>query len=171
MKNNIQQHYDKLTNNERFSLLLAAAAREDIAERGKILQATPRKRWEVHTTFGLGNAFDWLAMWHMMQQLGQGAALYYLLYNDDLAADQAKETIELLQRRILETRKAWQIVCAEYGADPAQLLDGLPFIELYNQIGRTAETMQIDNPQELADLPENIEALRAAVEIKRKEWE
>jgi hypothetical protein len=174
----IRKNYDKLTHDERFSLLTAAKVRDDTQERAAILAATPRKRWDVPTTRGLGDAWETLSYFHVIMQLGYIASLYSLLFYevDELAINDRGEKIKqddallLIQRRMITSREAWRAVCKDYGVDPAAMIEGLPFSEMID-INELIIAAANDGKIETLDLQENIDALKGAIETLRKDWE
>jgi len=172
---NLQKHYDKLTAKERFAAIVAAGIRNDDQERAALLQSAPCKVFSFPHTYGLSDAFEWLAFWHVMNQLGYAAVFYHLLAHDEIEADingmTSDDMLGLIQRRILEGRGAWRAICQEYGIDPAQMLDGLPFIEMIEIMELTVTAAAQIRPIELTDLPQAIEGYRAAIEQKSKGWE
>lgn len=164
----LRKNYDKLTANERFSLLVAAGARGDDNEREALLATAPSKTWRVPTTRGLGEAFNFVSLWHIMNQLGYAASLYCLLQigDDEEILDGALAGLW----HFLTNCEAWRAICKEYGVDPEKILEGLPFIEIIDMTELLARRMY-DTPLELTELQETIDSLRAIIETKRKEWE
>jgi hypothetical protein len=172
---NLRKNYDKLTVKERFAAIVAAGMRGDDQERKALLQSAPRKRFSIPDTWGISEAFEWAATWHVMNQLGYAASFYYLLFSEDenfkIADVTYNDAMILIQRRILTEREAWRAICKEYGVDPEKILEGLPYIEMIDLTELTARAAYIDAPLELPELQETIDGLRAAIEYKRKDWE
>lgn len=174
----IRKNYDKLTHEERFSLLTAAKVRDDAQERAAILAATPRKRWDVPTTRGLGDAWETLSYFHVIMQLGYIASLYSLLFYDvdELSINDRGEKIKqddallLIQRRMITSREAWRAVCKDYGVDPDAMIESVPFSEMI-EINELIVAAANDGKIEPLDLQENIDALKGAIETLRKDWE
>ena len=178
--NTLRKNYDKLNSRERFAALHAAALRNDEQERKALMQSSPRKQWSIPTLRGLYDAFEFLAMWHVMSQLGYAASFYWLLQMEGWGEDEVQigeqavnfgDAYLLVQRRILEGREAWRAICKEYGIDPDASLEGLPYIEMIEMTELVARAGNQDSPLELTDLQENIDGYREAIESKRKEWE
>lgn len=168
---NLQKNYNKLTASERFALLLAATARNDIADRAALLQSAPRKRWEVPTTYGLGYAWDTVSDWYIMQQLGSVAAFYYLIALDD-EGDPAADILPQLQRNILTLHESFIAVCGDYGIDPKSIMQGLPYTEMIDLAIITIRAADQDRPPlDLPALPESIETMRNLIETLRTKWE
>jgi hypothetical protein len=171
----IQKNYNKLTPTERFSMLTAAIDRDDAQDRAALIASSPRKRWDVPTTRGLGDAFEFLSAFHVNMQLGYAGVFWYLLFCED---DETRmkyngldfnDAMILLQRRIITGREAWRAVCAAYGVDPGGLLLNHNFVEM---IDITELMVKAANPDlEYLDLQENIESYKLAIETKRKDWE
>ena len=174
----IRKNYDKLTHDERFSLLTAAKVRDDTQERTAILAATPRKRWDVPTTRGMGDAWETLSYFHVMMQLGYIASFYSILFFDpgQLALKDSdkkytqEEGILLIHRRMMTSREAWRAVCKDYGVDPAAMIEGLPFVDMI-ELNELIVAAANDGKIEPLDLQENIDALKSTIETLRKEWE
>ncbi len=174
----IQKNYEKLTATERFSLLTAAKVRDDEQERAAILAATPRKRWDIPTTRGLGDAWETLSYFHVIMQLGYIASLYSVLFFDagEVALNSSGEKIKqddallLIQRRMITSREAWRAVCKDYGVDPAAMIVGIPFSEMI-ELNELIVAAASDGKIEPLDLQENIDSLKGAIETLRKDWE
>jgi hypothetical protein len=171
----IQKNYDKLTTGERFSLLFAAADRHDDRDLAALQQSSPSHTWKVPVTRGLGDAFTFLSNFHVNMQLGYAGVFWFMLFSED---DKIKmkfnglgfdDAMILLQRHIITGRAAWRAVCDEYGVDPGKMLEGHNFLEM---IDITELMVRAANPElEYLDLQENINELKEAIEIKRKDWE
>ena len=171
----IQKNYDKLTANERFSLLTAAIDRDDAQDRAALIASSPMKTWKVPITYGLRDAFDFLSNFHVNMQLGYAGVFWYMLFSEGDGISMQfnglsfNDAMILLQRRIITGRDAWRAVCAAYGVDPDKMLEGHNFIEM---IEITELTVRSASPDlECLDLQENIDGLKAAIETKRKDWE
>ena len=171
----IQKNYDKLTANERFSLLTAAIDRDDAQDRAALIASSPMKTWKVPITYGLRDAFDFLSNFHVNMQLGYAGVFWYMLFIEDentaakLNGLDFNDAMILLQRRIITGRDAWRAVCAAYGVDPDKMLEGHNFIEM---IETTELMVRAASPDlELLDLQENIDSYKLAIETKRKDWE
>lgn len=170
----IQKNYDKLTANERFSLVFAAAARGDDRDRAALIESSPTKTWKVPITYGLRDAFEFISNFHVNMQLGYAATFWYMLFiEDDMTVKfnglGFNDAMILLQRRIITGREAWRVVCAAYGVDPDKMLEDHNFIEM---IETTELMVRAASPDlEYLDLQENIASYKLAIETKRKDWE
>ena len=171
----IQKNYDKLTANERFSLLTAAIDRDDAQDRAALIASSPMKTWKVPITYGLRDAFDFLSNFHVNMQLGYAGVFWYMLFSEGDGISMQfnglsfNDAMILLQRRIITGRDAWRAVCAAYGVDPDKMLEGHNFIEM---IETTELMVRAASPDlELLDLQENIDSYKLAIETKRKDWE
>lgn len=170
----IQKNYDKLTANERFSLVFAAAARGDDRDRAALIESSPTKTWKVPITYGLRDAFEFISNFHVNMQLGYAATFWYMLFiEDDMTVKfnglGFNDAMILLQRRIITGRDAWRAVCAAYGVDPDKMLEDHNFIEM---IETTELMVRAASPDlEYLDLQENIASYKLAIETKRKDWE
>ena len=170
----IQKNYDKLTANERFSLVFAAAARGDDRDRAALIESSPTKTWKVPITYGLRDAFEFISNFHVNMQLGYAATFWYMLFiEDDMTVKfnglGFNDAMILLRRRIITGRDAWRAVCAAYGVDPDKMLEDHNFIEM---IETTELMVRAASPDlEYLDLQENIASYKLAIETKRKDWE
>jgi len=178
----LQKHYDKLTIKERFALIVAARGRNDDQEQDALLRSAPRKIFSFPNTYGILDSFDWLAMWHVMNQLGLCASAYYLttvvenereLTGVKIASKpfNFRDALDFLFKKIVTNCEAFRVICKEYGVDPEKILEGLPYIEMIELTELTARTADIDTLLELPELQETIEGLRAVIEHKCKSWE
>jgi hypothetical protein len=170
----IRKNYDKLTAKERFAAIMAAVARGDGQEQKALVQSAPRKQWSIATTYGLSEAFRFLSMWHVMNQLGYAATYLYLLGVGDEFGDKSFnfcDTLARLERRILEGREAWHAICQEYGIDSETMLKNFPFVEMIDMAESSVRDMNQENPLDLPNLEERINTLREVIESIRKEWE
>jgi hypothetical protein len=181
--NAIQKHYDKLTVKERFALIVAAGVRNDDQELDALLRSAPRKVFSFPNTYGLSDAFIFLSMWHVMNQLGLCASVYYIAI---VGEDESKlkgvkiagkpftfgDGMDFLFTRIMTNCEAWRVICKEYGVDPEKMLEGYPYIEMIDLTELTARTAYLDAPLELPELQETIiNGYREVIETKRKQWE
>ena len=170
----IQKNYDKLTANERFSLVFAAVARGDDRDRAALIESSPTKTWKVPITYGLRDAFEFISNFHVNMQLGYAATFWYMLFiEDDITVKfnglGFNDAMILLRRRIITGRDAWRAVCAAYGVDPDKMLEDHNFIEM---IETTELMVRAASPDlEYLDLQENIDSYKLAIETKRKDWE
>jgi hypothetical protein len=172
--NAIQKHYDKLTIKERFAALVAAGMRGDDQERDALLRSAPRKVFSFPNTYGLSDTFEFLSMWHVLNQLGYVASFYCLLGMGD---DEREEIFDGALAGLLfflTNCEAWRAICKEYGVDPEKILEGLPFAEIMTMTELVALRVYdalYNAPLELPELQETIDGLRAVIETKRKDWE
>ena len=181
--NAITKHYDKLTINERFSLMQAAIYRGDDADRAALARTAPRKRWEMPNTTGLMDAFHTAADWHVMGLSAMRGDFYYLLslVDDDfiqVVSKKYKDPLdidELMTKQIhdiLVTCEAWRRVCSDYGVDPVRILEGLPGAgEPLAIFEATIQAAAQIRPVDLGDLDTYINDMRTVIETLRKRWE
>lgn len=176
--NQIQKQYDKLTAPERFALLCKAAFRDDQTEAQALRNSAPKKTFRVSTLKGLLDGFQFLAMWHAIQQLGCAATFQMLAAGDFKVSVKlpngesatAEDAMNKTAQRFLEGAEAYTAVCAEYGVDPDEIginlySEILAFTELIMRVGY-AEFIP-----ELTDLENTKQAYREVIEYHRKEWE
>lgn len=127
----VKKQYSKLTPRERFALIVAAAARNDEAERKALIDSAPRRTWSVPTTYGITEGFLAATDFHLISQLGNAATIWMLSYwqqdgNDHDYVDGETGTRYTLQeahalavRRFVTNADAFAAVCKEYKVDPA----------------------------------------------------
>ena len=181
--NTLQKHYDKLRPEERLSAMIAALGRDDMSEYMTLGKTAPKgKTFTVRDSHGLLDAFEFSAMWHMINQLGNMTIFYFLLY---MEGDQEpinikdhetqipitiNEALDLSARRIVEGAEAWRVICSEYHLDPHDALQPLPYIEVIETVELIAAGAC--KMREIATDPANeIEGYRELIKRKRAEWE
>ncbi len=174
--NAITKHYDKLSTVERFTLLNAALSRGDDTDLITLRQSAPRKTWSIPTTRGLGEAFDFLAMFHIMA-MQEYNALHYLLLSlgDDGEAVNIDgytymELLEMIQARTLARDIAWREVCKEYNLNADEIIGDCPGAESVRFFVTVMKRYNESYPVEV-DPAECLADLRGVIELKRKEWE
>lgn len=172
--NAITKHYDKLSTVERFKLLNAALSRGDDTDLAALRQSAPRKTWSVPITRGLVEAFEFLAMFHIMT-MQENSALYTLLltFGDEGKTIEGKTYMELLgmiQARTLARDSAWREVCKEYNIDADEIIADCPGAESVRFFITVMQRYNEYNPVEV-DTSEYIADLRAVIEHHRREWE
>ena len=172
----IQKNYDKLTIDERFSLIVAAGQRGDDRDRAALIQTAPKKTWQMPNTYGLSEAFEFASFWHVTTQLGYAASLYYFAVIGDEScskktADEIDKAVKLLQRRVLTGCHAWRIVCKDYGVDPDLFINDMPFIEMIELTELTADKAMQADDEPYIELQETIDGIKKAIEWQRKKWE
>ena len=172
--NAITKHYDKLTAPERFKLLNAAFSRGDDADLVALQQSAPRKTWSVPITRGLVDAFDFLAMFHVMTMQENSALCSLLLtFGDEGKTIEGKtymELLEMIQARTLARDSAWREVCKEYNINADEIIDDCPGAESVRFFVTVMKRYNEYSPVEV-DTSEYINDLRAVIEHHRKQWE
>lgn len=173
----IQKNYDKLTAKERFSLLNAAIKRGDRNESSALQASAPKKGWSIPTTRGLVEAFEFLAMWHVMtmQELD---SLYWLLLavgDDEGVIKGAPEDgylflMDKVQSGAQARDMAWRSVCKEYSIDPDEAIQGYPGVMSINLLVESLKRFNDINPVKI-DPGKYIDELHAVIEQYRKQWE
>lgn len=176
----LQKHYDKLQPQERFRAMIAALGRADWDEYHKLGRTAPQAgTYTVRDTHGLLDAWELLAMTHMILQLGNLATFYFLMSLEDTQKVEVKgeytadESIEKCLTNIVENGEAWRAVCAEYGIDPKDALAALPFKE-FTTIGETIANLSLAIGKENVDAPDFESAIsdyRNMIERTRAMWE
>jgi hypothetical protein len=169
----LRRHYWTLTPRERFSALTRAQSRGDKSEVRALLESSPKHQRRLPDTIGLSIGFDVLSARYILQQLTNGVLLSSAwncaLQGDSCAGHPADEEIRLAQRCILETHKAWQATCADFGVEPDAMLARFPWAKLVGIIEETAEELDRIDPVELTDLHEITAAWGSLIEMYRRE--
>jgi len=172
--NTLKKHYDKLGIKERFSAIAAAAARKDYTELDALTSTAPRVSYGVPNTFGISHGFFRAMDWYIMAQYGRAASFYCLAnYNHYPAAEDAEitDTLNILQKELWVNRKAFETICAEYGVEPAAMLEGYPFNEVLEMVFISIEFANKLSPLPLDGLDACINGMRKAIEDHRQQWE
>jgi hypothetical protein len=127
--------YDKLTPQERLSLLVAAFARGDEAECDRILRAAPMIRMRVSADFGVTHAFFWVAMLSHAEQLASAVGFWqaHSMAADELLQVESSEgddrlafVMDMHAWRFRMERQAWRRFCDESSIDPDAYMNGMP---------------------------------------------
>ena len=174
--NAITKHYDKLSTVERFTLLNGALKRGDKNEIELLQRSAPRKRWDIPTTRGLIEAFEFLRDFHVMYMLAEIAHHAFLqMIGDDINLEKLvgaswMETFDVVRARTLSRAAAWVEICAEYGIDPDAELEGAPGVDFMNYHVAIMKRYNEFHPVEVDPAP-HIADMRAVIEHYRKQWE
>jgi len=128
--NALAKQYEKLTSRERFSLLIAAAARGDELDRTRLLQSAPRLSYDLADHHGLMASFTWLSDFHFTCLLDL-AACYFEAFGalrpNRKKVDEAAWDNLMLQGYTFQTHLVgWRKFCAELKVDPEFFWEGRP---------------------------------------------
>jgi len=173
--NALKKHYDKLTVEERVSAMMAAWGRDDMQEYRTLAQTAPYgKTFRVRETHGLLDAFEWLAIWHVLMQLGQMATLYFLLFHGEekikVKGFDFDEAMTFVTKQIIEGSTAWREICKEHNIDPNDALNHLPFLVMIEYAEIIATALSIERGIQ-PEFDKAVEGYREVIKIKRAEWE
>lgn len=141
--NALAKHYDKLTPRERLPLIMAASARGDEEERGRLVRAAPKVAYSLPNYFGLAQAFSELSAFHLMELLNL-AALYFRALgfadSDDEKISERMLDCALLFGFLLKVQLAgWRLFCAEHGFEPEICWMPLPGYETMKTAEKIAQ--------------------------------
>jgi hypothetical protein len=171
-------------------LIVAAGDREDSAARKALMDSAPRKSWNIIEHYGIAQAFNLLASWYMMQQMGFISSLYFVMANEKGNKDR-RETVAILShhdmnitlddflsvsiKRILTNLLAWLKLCNEYKIDHAALLKDLPFYDVMQYMlliidGAAGIAGEEAQPTD-SDVEPAYQDMKAVIEKYRKDWE
>ncbi len=180
----IKKQYNKLTQRERFALMVKAQARGNDIEYRELIRSAPRKHWSMPDTNGLSEGFHFLTMFHVMAMLNNIAVFYFLVMAWD--DDQKEIMIEgkaytiadvymFQHRNMIGDRDAFRAVCQEYNLDPDELLKDYPYMatievgEIFAQL--SADDMTEEEKQELEQYTQDaINAYREAIAQHAEGW-
>src|SRR5262249_31951934 len=131
----IKKQYDKLTVEERVSAMIAAWGRDDMEEYKTLGRTAPfGKSFTVRNHHGLLSGWEFLAMWHVMNQLGHIATLFFFLFYGEgkfhVKGIDFGLAMTLINKRIVEASTGLHEICKEHNLDPNDALNRLPFLEL-----------------------------------------
>ena len=174
----LQKHYDKLKPDERFRAMIAALGRKDWNEYHKLGRTAPKgNTFTVRNTHGLLEAWELLAFFHMVLQLGNLATFYFLMSLEDdqkvnVKGYEPDEAIEKCLTNIVENSEAWRNVCKEYNLDPQDALAALPFRE-FATIGEVIANLSLTIGGEAIepDFESATNTYREMIERTRAQWE
>jgi len=129
--------YDKLAPRERLAAMVAALGRKDWDEYHKLGRSAPKgNTYTVRNTHGLLEAWELLAMFHMILQLGNLASFFFLTTREDDEKIKPEnratvgDAINKVTMNIIEGSEAWRAICKEYNLDPKAALAALPFVDV-----------------------------------------
>jgi hypothetical protein len=186
--NDIKKHYDRLTDRERFALLVAAAGRDDDAEIKELQQTAQRKHVSYPSTIGLSEGFRFAGTWYMMQQQADLMTVHWMFYTFDDDPPRAfdwdfegrqvhaypEEIVGELIRRVLARHAAWQDLCQDYKIDPAAMLEIYPrFDVMQMMIGILTVAAQEKGPEaqpSQAHINNALEDMRGQIERLVADW-
>jgi hypothetical protein len=173
--NKLQKHYDKLTVEERVSAMIAAWGRDDMEEYRTLGQAAPfGKTFRLREHHGLLDALEWLAMWHVLMQLGQMATLYFLLFHGEekikVKGFDYDEAMTFVTKQIVEGAAAWREICKEHNMNPRDALNRLPFLAVVEYAEIIGNFLNIERNIQ-PEIDKAVEGYREVIKIKRGEWE
>lgn len=187
----IKKQYDKLTPRERFALIVAAGARDDIAERDALVNSAPKKAWKIVSHYGIVQGFDFASMFYMIDQLGALTSMYFMMAGSTPGNDGKKYTHikhdgkefsinfddygNKVIRRVLVNYMAWLRLCNEYKIDGDVLLKPLPHYEIMQLMiaicdGAAGMIGPEAQPSE-EEVQGTFESMRAVIKKTCKEWE
>lgn len=113
---NLQKYYDLLDSRERFSLAMAAAKRNDMAELEALNQSAPRITLRIPQHYGMTQSYLITSLYHLSAQFENGMNLLALLHfttstDDDDKADETFNAVQIAAFKILQYKEAWQRFC------------------------------------------------------------
>jgi hypothetical protein len=124
------RQYDKLTPRERFSLLMAAAARSDEQERNRLLQCAPQNWYSLPDHWGIMEGFCWLSDFHFTSLLDLAARYFeafgYMSQKRRKGNEAACDHVLLLGYLFQAYWNGWHKFCAELDVDPEWLWQDRP---------------------------------------------
>jgi len=131
----LARHYDKLTPLERFPLIVAASARQDEAERERLVCSAPRTTWQMPHHWGVVRVFESLASFHFMKLLDLAARYCHAFSavgrrrKKDADALDGWQDAMYLGYEFTTYLAGWRQFCAELHVDPEVFWKLLPGYE------------------------------------------
>ena len=135
----LEKHYDVLTPQERFPLILSAVSRGDAEERAKLIHASSKQQWIVCDFVPLARSFEHLCQLYVMRQLelivrfkeSVETQEFELSFAINSSEDHLKSNCLPSEARLAAyyfgvNSRAMDTVCAEAGLNVQQLLEDLP---------------------------------------------
>jgi hypothetical protein len=151
--NGLARHYDKLTPRERLPLILAADARGDETEVGRLVSSAPAAGYRLRDFHGLGQALDRLAAWHLLELLDLAAVYWQVLgaHAVEGSPSRGKEAeagrnhlggkVKLAAYLFTARLDGWRQFCCGLNIDPEHLLAALPGYEMLTRTEGAARGM------------------------------
>jgi hypothetical protein len=126
----LAKHYDKLTPRERLPLILAASARGDGTECGRLCRFAPRETYVVPDYFWTAQSFREVSDAHFMELLDLVASYHLALgLADTLEAGEGNEPLGkalFIGWYVRVLLAGWRAFCGELGVNPEALWSFLP---------------------------------------------
>lgn len=183
----LQKHYDKLTDRERFALIHAAAHRDDETELKELQRTAPRKHVSYPSTIGLAQGFTFAGTFYMMEQQADLMLIFWMFhqYSDtfqtfDMVFEgrkiqtSAEELIDKMARRVLARAAAWQDLCRDYKIDSAAELEAYPryaeMILLIGVLDAAAGEMGEEAQPSQDEITKALDGMRETIEHFVKDW-
>jgi hypothetical protein len=133
--NALAKLYGRLTPRERLPLLMAAFARKDEAELGRLTLSAPKECFRLPDYHGLSEGLALASLLHLLELLDT-AALYWrtsgLLAeweaspDKDASPEKCDGVLKMCAYVFTAKLDGWRRFCAELKADPELLMDRLP---------------------------------------------
>jgi hypothetical protein len=150
MTTRLARHYDVLTPWERLPLLVAATARGDTVEIGRLSRSAPSDVFWAPDYHALVQGLSQLAHHYLLQQLDRAALFWKTISFMDQKPPEARKrgdgrVEDGLARRarvlaywFVVLADGWQLFCQRLGIDPDVPLRGLPGCEAVRQMDELA---------------------------------
>jgi hypothetical protein len=181
----LKKHYDKLTARERFALIMGAYARMDEPTIDELLASAPRKIFSMPHTRGLTDGFQFAAMYHMIDQLGWAASMYWFMQASEGEKSGKVITIGSVTydlddvltnvfKRMLSNAEAWREMCQEYKIDPEGVLQHYPhapMLEMIELIVNGAAVLMGEGGIDPREKDETLKTYRMVIEHHAAGWE
>jgi hypothetical protein len=157
------KHYEKLTPRERFSLIMAAAARGDESERKRLMRSSPTALFRVPAYRGYSEAFCDTASLYLIQQLESGVRCWKcmaLFEGEEETSERIANCLGLFGHQFVTRREAWNRLCAEYGIEGDLVLSVYPGFALLRDLDEMISNLAYSHDQAAVVLREKDEDLR-----------
>lgn len=185
----LSKQYDKLTSWERYSLMVAAAHRNDEAERDRLERSAPRTSRLISHTHGLAHGMSLIADKYLMKQLDIITWYWRLeanltegfVFMNQRESQQHENRLEPLLKmfahQFVVNAHGWKEFCDEIQVDPDALLRGYPGFDTIKDFDETARLLACSPEEALAFVrgkhgPDaEIETAESAAQLMRAELE
>jgi hypothetical protein len=181
----LTKHYDKLTARERFSLIVAAGVRGDEAERERLARSAPKQTFSVPNHRGYAEGFADVGNLYVALQLETGIWMWRVLAVIDTGKKEnprLQQCLAMFANRFLVLKRAWHLLCEEYGVDGDAVLSVHPTWNTARELAELAETFAFspgeaavwvserDEEATLVTAEQIYEGLKVAVEERVTWW-
>jgi hypothetical protein len=181
----LNRHYENLTPQERFSLIVAAGIRGDEADREQLVRSAPRKAFSVPNHRGYAEGFAEVGNLYVAQQLQTGVWMWRamtVIESGEKDNPRMEQCLAMFAHRFLVMQRAWRLLGEEYGVDGDAVLSVHPAWSTIQDLAELAEIFacsldeaalwvsERDGEASLVTAEQLFEVLKEAVEERVRWW-